>query len=97
MYRYEILEDGTLGPAQDLGVFAGRASMGLVFDKDVPDLAWVTHATANIGNESARLGSKVSVVDFSDVANPVVTDVIVNLPRSAKDHLSNSMAYGPRW
>ncbi|WP_299449786.1 LamG-like jellyroll fold domain-containing protein [uncultured Serinicoccus sp.] len=95
MFRYEILEDGTLGPAQDLGVFGGRASVGLVFDEEDPDLAWVTHATANLGNESARLGSKVSVVDFSDVDNPVVTDVITNLPRSAKDHLSNSLAYGP--
>ncbi|MFK5585125.1 OmpL47-type beta-barrel domain-containing protein [Serinicoccus sp. LYQ131] len=95
MFRYEILEDGTLGPAQDLGVFGGRASVGLVFDEEDPDLAWVTHATANLGNESARIGSKVSVVDFSDVDNPVVTDVITNLPRSQKDHLSNSLAYGP--
>ncbi len=95
MYRYEILDDGTLGPEQDLGVLQGRAAIGLVFDEDVPTRAWVTHATANTNNESARIGSKVSIVDFSDVDAPVVTDVIINLPRSQKDHLSNSLAYGP--
>ncbi|WP_147264145.1 OmpL47-type beta-barrel domain-containing protein [Desertihabitans brevis] len=95
MFRYEILPDGTLGPAQDLGLFAGRAAVGLVFDTSDPDLAWVTHATANLGNESARIGSTLSVVDFSDVDAPVVTDVFTNLPRSQKDHLSNSLSYGP--
>ncbi|MGB5952355.1 MAG: putative Ig domain-containing protein [Ornithinimicrobium sp.] len=94
-YRYEIGQDGTLGAEEDLGVLDGRAAVGFKFDADNPDLAWVTHATGNIGGEDAKIGSKLSTIDFSDVANPVVTDVFVNLPRSKKDHLTNSIDYGP--
>nr|WP_306270353.1 Ig-like domain-containing protein [Ornithinimicrobium sp. HY1793] len=94
MYRYEILPDGTLGAAENLNVLNGRAAVGLLFDENNPDLAWVTHATGNIGNESAKFGSTLSVIDFSG-ATPVVTDVFVNLPRSKSDHLSNSISYGP--
>lgn len=96
MFRYPINADGTLGAEQGINAFAGRAAVGLVFDRTDPDVAWVTHATANIGNESQAFGSKLSRVDFSaSVANPVVADVFVNLPRSQKDHLSNSISYGP--
>ncbi|MPZ53674.1 MAG: hypothetical protein GEU79_13240, partial [Acidimicrobiia bacterium] len=95
MYRHEIQPDGTLGPAEDLDLFKGRANIGLVFDENDPNRAWVTHATANLGNEGARFGSKVSTVDFTDIDNPVVEDVFINLPRSMKDHLSNSIIYGP--
>lgn len=96
MFRYPINADGTLGAEQPISAFLGRAAVGFVFDRTDPDVAWVTHATANIGNESQAFGSKLSRVDFSaSVANPVVTDVFVNLPRSQKDHLSNSISYGP--
>ncbi|MDZ5662512.1 putative Ig domain-containing protein [Nocardioides sp. S-58] len=96
MFRYPINADGTLGAEQPINAFQGRAAVGFVFDRTNPDVAWVTHATANIGNESQAFGSKLSRVDFStSVANPVVSDVFVNLPRSQKDHLSNSISYGP--
>ncbi|QBR91705.1 putative Ig domain-containing protein [Nocardioides euryhalodurans] len=96
MFRYPINADGTLGAEQAINAFAGRAAIGLVFDREDPDVAWVTNATANLGNESATFGSKLTRVDFgSSVANPTLTDVFVNLPRSAKDHLSNSLSYGP--
>ncbi len=96
MFRYPINADGTLGAEQPINAFLGRAAVGFVFDRTDPDVAWVTHATANIGNESQAFGSKLSRVDFSaSVANPVVSDVFVNLPRSQKDHLSNSISYGP--
>lgn len=96
MFRYPINADGTLGAEQPINAFLGRAAVGLVFDRTDPDVAWVTHATANIGNESQAFGSKLSRVDFSGgVSDPVVSDVFVNLPRSQKDHLSNSISYGP--
>ncbi|HYH72083.1 MAG TPA: putative Ig domain-containing protein [Nocardioides sp.] len=96
MFRYPINVDGTLGAEQPINAFLGRAAVGFVFDRTDPDVAWVTHATANIGNESQAFGSKLSRVDFSSsVANPVISDVFVNLPRSQKDHLSNSISYGP--
>lgn len=94
-YRYEILPDGTLGPAQNLNVLQGRAAIGMVWDSHNPNLVWVTHATANIFNESSRWGTKVSVIDFTDVAAPIVTDVFINLPRAQRDHLANSLTYGP--
>ncbi|WP_340539519.1 putative Ig domain-containing protein [Nocardioides sp. GXZ039] len=96
MFRYPINADGTLGAEQAINAFQGRAAIGLVFDKTDPNIAWVTNATANIGNESQAFGSKLTRVDFSASAvNPTLIDVFVNLPRSQKDHLSNSIAYGP--
>ncbi|PKH42729.1 putative Ig domain-containing protein [Nocardioides alpinus] len=96
MFRYPINADGTLGDEQPINAFLGRAAVGFVFDRANPDVAWVTHATANIGNESQAFGSKLSRVDFSaSVTSPAISDVFVNLPRSQKDHLSNSISYGP--
>jgi hypothetical protein len=95
LYRYDVAEDGTIGNEQLLGL-QGRAVIGLVFDEGATadDLGvWITHATANINNEQAQWGSKVSYLSGPDLGT--VTDVFVGLPRSLKDHLTNSMAYGP--
>ena len=96
MFRYPINADGTLGAEQAINAFAGRAAIGLVFDKTNPLVAWVTNASAELNNETNAFGSKVTRVDFtSSVTNPTLTDIFVNLPRSQKDHLSNSIGYGP--
>ncbi len=98
IHRFDVAADGTLsnrtkvGPAE----LDGRAIIGIVFDTSLPsgELGiWITHATANIGNESQEWGSKVSHLSGANLET--IRDIFVNLPRSKKDHLSNSIGYGP--
>ncbi len=98
IHRFDVAADGTLsnrtkvGPAE----LDGRAIIGIVFDNALADGeigVWITHATANIGGESQRWGSKVSYLSGSNLET--IRDIFINLPRSQKDHLSNSIGYGP--
>jgi hypothetical protein len=103
IYRYTINSDGTLSNEEILpgvGASGPRVPIGMVFDEDATAgnlIAWVTHASfAGLGGqseESDRWGSTVSRLSGPDLAQ--VDDVFINLPRSAKDHLSNSITYGP--
>ena len=95
IFRWTVAADGSLSDEESLGL-QGRAVIGLVFDEAAtPEnpVAWVTHSTAETENESAVWGSKVSRLSGPSLGT--VTDVFVDLPRSKKDHLTNSMAYGP--
>ena len=98
IHRFDVAADGTLsnrtkvGPAE----IDGRAIIGIVFDTSLPEGelgVWITHATANIGNESQEWGSKVSYLSGPNLET--IRDIFINLPRSKKDHLSNSIGYGP--
>ncbi len=103
IYRYTILPDGTLADEEILDGVGGdgpRVPIGLVFDEDATAnnlVAWVTHASfaglEGLSEESQRWGSKVTRLSGPDLET--VNDVFLNLPRSAKDHLTNSIAYGP--
>jgi hypothetical protein len=96
LFRYDVAEDGTLSNEQQLNNLQGRAVVGLVFDESATadDLRlWITHTTANINNEQAQWNSKVSYLTGPNLEN--INDVFVGLPRSLKDHLTNSMVYGP--
>ncbi len=95
IFRYDVDANGDLSNEQALG-FQGRAVIGLVFDKastPTDPILWITHSTANTENETAQWASKVTRLSGSDLAT--VRDVFVDLPRSQKDHLTNSIAYGP--
>lgn len=95
LFRYDVADDGTLSNEQVLGM-QGRAVVGLVFDEDATadDLGlWITHTSANVDNEASLWNSKVSYLSGANLGT--VTDVFVGLPRSLKDHLTNSMVYGP--
>ncbi len=95
--RYDVATDGTLSNPQQLASpLLGRAVIGMVFDQAATasdPRVWVTHATADLSNEQSQWSSKVSYLTGPDL--DTVTDVFVNLPRSNKDHLSNSIGYGP--
>ena len=98
IHRFDVAADGTLSNRTKVGPAAldGRAIIGIVFDTSLPqgELGiWITHATANIGNESQQWGSKVSYLSGTNLET--IRDIFINLPRSKKDHLSNSIGYGP--
>ncbi|MEL6147992.1 MAG: choice-of-anchor D domain-containing protein, partial [Chloroflexota bacterium] len=104
---WDINQDGTLTNLRefDPSPITGRAVIGLEFDPtSTPGnpIIWVTHSEG--GNTIRGGGGKhftssiaILTVENHDTASENWTgrDVIVGLPRSHKDHLSNSLELGP--
>ncbi|MFJ6027578.1 malectin domain-containing carbohydrate-binding protein [Pseudarthrobacter sp. NPDC092424] len=94
LFRFAVAADGSLSAMEDLG-YAGRAIIGLVFDRTgtaaSPKL-WITSTSANTYNEQGEWISGVSML--SGPALQTESRVFTGLPRSQADHLTNSMAYG---
>ena len=100
--RYSIKPDGTLETPEPLyslqdayGTRTQRLSIGLTFDPSATAsnlIAWVTHNTFVLQNGPDWDG-KISRLSGPYLGK--VENVVVNLPRSVKDHLTNSIAFGP--
>lgn len=102
--RYTIKSDGTLDTTnaqfiyslQDAsGTRTPRLAIGLAFDPSSTAsnlIAWVTNSTFVFLNGPDWDG-KLTKLSGPNLEN--VQDVLINLPRSAKDHLTNSIAFGP--
>jgi hypothetical protein len=100
--RFTVHADGTLGDPQVIytlqdspGKRTPRLTIGLTFDPAATAdslVAWVTHSTFMFidGPDWDGRLSRLSGPDLE-----TVQDVLVHLPRSAKDHLTNSIAFGP--
>lgn len=100
--RFVIKRDGTLsGPEllyslqDEYGTRAKTLAIGLAFDPastaDNP-VAWITHSTY-VFTKGPDWDGKLSRLSGHNLEN--VRDVVINLPRSAKDHLTNSIVFGP--
>lgn len=98
--RYPINADGTLGTPQiitSVQTFSGgqRLITGFVFDRSATasnPVCWVTHSSFVFEGGPAWDG-KLSKLSGADLQN--VQLVVVNLPRSVKDHVTNGVAIGP--
>lgn len=100
--RFSIKPDGTLSSPQLLyslqdayGPRTQRLAIGLAFDPSSTTtnlIAWITHSTF-VFEDAPDWDGKLSRLTGSDLNN--VHDVLVNLPRSTKDHLTNSIVFGP--
>lgn len=100
--RFTINADGTLGTPQLLyslqdayGSRTQRLAIGLTFDPSSTAtnlVAWVTHSTFVFYNGPDWDGK---LTRLSGPNLETVQDVLINLPRSKKDHLTNSIAFGP--
>jgi fibronectin type 3 domain-containing protein/regulation of enolase protein 1 (concanavalin A-like superfamily) len=103
--RYAINGDGTLGAAQTITTLqtangGNRLLTGFVFDPAStaanPTL-WVTHGQYAFGETNEDYADdwtgKLTKLSGADLAN--VQDALVNLPRSARDHLTNQPVFGP--
>jgi hypothetical protein len=100
IYRWTILSDGTLGPRETLGSFrahnggGNRLLIGLKFDPASTAenlILWATHSEFAFSNATDFTGK------LTRLAGPnleTVHDVLVNLPRSAIDHVTNQMDFG---
>ncbi len=100
--KYAINPDGTLGAVakiytlqDETGNRQQRLAIGFAFDpastKDLP-VVWITHSSF-VFLSGPEWDGKLSKLSGANLEN--VQDVIINLPRSSKDHLTNSIAFGP--
>ncbi len=100
--RFAIHFDGTLGEPeiiytlQDMsGTRVPRLSIGFAFDPAATAdslIAWVTHSSYTF-DEGPDWDGKLTRLKGAKLQE--AHDVLVHLPRSASDHLSNSIAFGP--
>lgn len=101
--RYIINAGGTLtGPEliyslQDsYGQRHKTLAIGLTFDPSSTAnnlIAWITHCNTYVFTNAPDWDGKLTKLSGSNLQN--VQDVLINLPRSAKDHVTNSIAFGP--
>ncbi|MEV6303372.1 Ig-like domain-containing protein [Actinoplanes sp. NPDC051861] len=106
VFRFPINADGTLGTplvitavrdnAAALGLpgAPARTVIGMAFDPASPTTLWVTDnyeytGPLNVPDWSGRIG-RLTGTDLG-----TYTPVVVGLPRSVKDHETNSLAFGP--
>lgn len=100
--RFTINSNGTLSNPQLIyslqdayGTRTARLAIGLAFDPSSTAnnlIAWITHSTY-VFVSGPDWDGKLTRLTGNNLQT--VTDVLVNLPRSAKDHLSNSIVFGP--
>lgn len=99
IWRYDIASDGTL--TNPLAITSakedGRTIIGLAFDPastaEAPIL-WVTSNVPYLGEANVPdWTGKIVRLSGPDLAN--AQEMVVGLPRSIRDHESNSLAFGP--
>ncbi|SEI72848.1 PKD repeat-containing protein, partial [Cyclobacterium xiamenense] len=107
IFRWDMAADGTLSNLEVLspelngsphpvsGVMAGnnRLIIGLVFDPaSTADnlIAYITHSAASLTN-GPEWDGKLTRLSGPDLST--VQDLVIHLPRSSKDHLTNSLAF----
>ncbi|WP_187264808.1 malectin domain-containing carbohydrate-binding protein, partial [Pontibacter beigongshangensis] len=97
--RWDIRTDGTLTNHVSISPFGSgrRLLVGLRFDPAATAgnlIAWISHSAPEFQN-APDWSSKISRINLSNPSNPQVTDYVVNLPRSIKDHSIFSIDFGP--
>ena len=100
--RFSINPDGTLGTPQLIyslqnayGARKQRLAIGFTFEPASTAtnlVAWVTHSSYLFLN-SPDWDGKLTRLSGNNLQT--VQDVLINLPRSAKDHVTNCIAFGP--
>lgn len=106
IYRYTINPDGTLSNEERLDIIrnnngGARFITGLTFDPRSTDpsnpVLWVSHGQAKFGDTVSTYADnytgKISRLYGTDLS--IYQDVVVNIPRSVKDHLNNQISFDP--
>jgi mono/diheme cytochrome c family protein/glucose/arabinose dehydrogenase len=96
VYSWAIADDGTISDEQELLALDDRLIIGLLFDQAAAaenPVFWITHTDQFSDNPGIFSGSISKVTKNGDAWE--LQDYVVGLPRSLKDHLTNSMDWGP--
>ncbi len=97
--RFPILADDTLGPAETISSIQAheggpRVIIGLAFDPAATAnnlILWVTHTYFGFNGIDQPWSGKITRLTGANLEN--VVDYVVGLPRSRKDHLTNSLTF----
>ncbi|SDL32502.1 Putative Ig domain-containing protein [Catalinimonas alkaloidigena] len=100
IHRWTINSDGTLSNKEAVSSWKAnyansRTAVGLTFDpKSTASnlIAWVSHCSAGFNN-APEWDGKISRLSGPNLETEQL--VVTNLPRSRKDHLTNSIAFKP--
>ncbi|HKP95500.1 MAG TPA: Ig-like domain-containing protein [Fibrobacteria bacterium] len=99
--RYPFNADGTLGTplvitsVQAYNGNTNRAIIGMAFDPlstPAAPILWITNNAPTLAN-SVDWSGKITRLSGPDLGT--VQDYVVGLPRAIKDHMTNSLAFGP--
>jgi glucose/arabinose dehydrogenase len=98
--RYDIFPDGTLGNTKVINTvqranWGPRMIPGILFDKSSTKdnlIAWVSHAQFSFDTGEDWTG-KISRLSGPNLEH--YQDIVVNLPRSVRDHITATLGYGP--
>lgn len=101
--RWTVAADGALSEPEEWNGLAGRVVIGLTFDSNPArrNHLWVTHNAplpigANAQDDFTGAVSRLTVsTERGDGFAVLREDYLVELPRSSRDHLSNSLAFHP--
>ena len=109
IYRYPVNTDGTLGTPTVIDTVRNHATsaglpgapnrtvIGLAFDPAstaAAPILWVSDNYEFVGTyDVPDWSSKIARLSGADLG--AYTEVVTNLPRSVKDHETNSLAFGP--
>jgi Bacterial Ig-like domain/Glucose / Sorbosone dehydrogenase len=94
--RWTIAPDGTLANEEDWSGLQGRTLIGLAFEN--PSVLWVTtNAPVYVQPAPDWTGTITRITIDRSQTGFVATseDLVVGLPRSVADHMTNSLAFGP--
>jgi hypothetical protein len=100
IYRFSVNADGTLAAPQIISSLrtangGARMLIGIAFDPASTagnPIVWVSHGVYAF-NDAPDWTGKLTRMSGSDLGT--VTDYVVGLPRSIRDHMTNSVAFGP--
>ncbi|QNF34137.1 T9SS type A sorting domain-containing protein [Adhaeribacter swui] len=97
--RWDIRSDGTITNHKTIAPFgtSRRLLIGLHFAPNATSsnlLAYISHSSPVFTNAPDWSG-KISRINLNNPASPQIIDYVINLPRSYKDHATNSIKFGP--
>ena len=96
--RWAVNGDGSLGLMEEFRGLAGRTLIGIAFDPVRPNVIWVTTNAPVYVQPAPDFSGTITRLTLDSRRRGFVAlaeDVVVGLPRSAKDHMANSLAFGP--
>lgn len=100
IFRYDLAADGTMLRVDTIRTLqqaegGPRALIGMAFDPGATaedPVLWITHSGAPLTNSADWLG-KISRLSGAGLDS--ITDYVIELPRSTRDHMTNGIAFGP--
>jgi|GEM_PF-1717216 len=101
IYRYDINADGTLGNLRTITTIrdregGDRAIIGLAFDPAgtaANPILWVSHNGPYVLEGADDWTGRIARLSGANLES--FQNYVVNLPHSYKDHMTNSLAFGP--